>query len=80
MEQFHDESDNIQTGTGSIEIAHTTPDDLQDLSLKKLDPSLMKALKLFAKNHQQLEKAQDPNRGIHRRILSQDGRSNNQNI
>ena len=30
---------------------------------KKLDPSLMKALKLFAKNHKQLEKAHDPTKG-----------------
>lgn len=40
----------------------------------------MKALKLFAKNHQQLEKASDPNRGYHRRVLSQDGRTVNNNV
>lgn len=45
----------------------------------KLDPALLKALKLFAKNHQQLEKAQDVcNR--QRRVLSSDGRIANTNI
>jgi Spy/CpxP family protein refolding chaperone len=48
--------------------------------MKKLDPSMMKALKLFAKNHQQLEKATDPHRGAHRRVLSSDGRTANNNI
>lgn len=31
----------------------------------KLDPQMVKALKLFAKNHKQLEKATDPHKGIH---------------
>lgn len=41
---------------------------------------MLKALKLFAKNHQQLEKAHDPNKGHHRRVLSSDGRTINDNI
>lgn len=40
----------------------------------------MKALKLFAKNHQQLEKAHDPDKGHHRRVLSSDGRTANNNV
>jgi hypothetical protein len=39
-----------------------------------MDPKMMKALKLFAKNHQELEKVSDPEKGINRRVLSYDGR------
>lgn len=37
-----------------------------------LDASMMKALKLFAKNHHELEKVSDPDKS--RRVLSYDGR------
>lgn len=40
---------------------------------------MMKALKLFAKNHQELEKVSDPEKGVNRRVLSYDSRSN-QNV
>lgn len=36
-----------------------------------LNPQMMKALKLFAKNHHELEKASDPDKS--RRVLSHDG-------
>eukprot|EP00347_Sterkiella_histriomuscorum_P014833 403359352 len=87
MELFQDEIDDVQLGSASRLQEMTdpnldyTPNELKENSDKKLDPSLMKALKLFAKNHQQLEKAQDPQKGQHhRRILSQDGRTANLNI
>lgn len=35
---------------------------------------MMKALKLFAKNQMELEKASDPEKGNNRRVLSYDGR------
>jgi hypothetical protein len=39
-----------------------------------LNPQMMKALKLFAKNHHELEKVSDPDKGNPRRVLSHDGR------
>lgn len=39
---------------------------------------MMKALKLFAKNHQELEKVSDPDKGNNRRVLSYDGRKHPQ--
>ena len=36
---------------------------------------MVKALKLFAKNHHELEKVSDPEKGNQRRVLSYDGRS-----
>lgn len=65
--------DNVQYASGSIEIEEEMAGPIptmETLPEKKLDPSLMKALKLFAKNHKQLEKAHDPNKGQHRRVLS----------
>jgi uncharacterized protein YpmS len=42
---------------------------------------MMKALKLFAKNHQELEKVSDPEKGNHgRRVLSYDSRSSPSNV
>mmetsp|Transcript_12189 Transcript_12189/g.8876 ORF Transcript_12189/g.8876 Transcript_12189/m.8876 type:complete len:100 (-) Transcript_12189:36-335(-) len=45
-----------------------------------MEPELVKALKLFAKNHQQLDKVKNPDKGQHRRVLSSDGRTINNNI
>lgn len=40
---------------------------------------MIKALKLFAKNHKQLEKAHDPDKGIHRKVQSVDARASLKN-
>ena len=41
---------------------------------------MLKAMKLFAKNHQELEKVSDPEKGVNRRVLSYDGRSTSNNV
>ncbi len=50
-----DEVDNVQYGSGSIDVERDVPGPIPSMEThrdkKHLDPSLMKALKLFAKNH-----------------------------
>jgi len=41
---------------------------------------MMKALKLFAKNHHELEKVSDPEKGHNRRVLSYDNRTASTNV
>ena len=42
-----------------------------------MEPDLLKALKLFAKNHQQLDRINNPEKGQHRRVLSSDLKASN---
>ena len=61
----------------------TPPASAEEMVKKEDSDKMLKALKLFAKNHQELEKVSDPNKAnINKRVLSYDCRtqSTNKNI